>query len=164
MCLNSNLKIQACFTIRAYIKGRINLNISGSQKYNELCRTSAVSKTLVFRWQKKFQDGLANFQDDSSPGQPKTVATNANIAAVTCLIKQDTRGRLDLAFLFTPSTPNRQNRYQVHRNICAGVRRSTPSSEVVQTEQSRDLFQKRWRIIACMRGNILYRLIYSGVL
>ena len=23
---------------------------------------------------------------------------------------------------------------------------------------------KRWRIIACMRGNILYRLIYSGVL
>ena len=49
-------------------------------------------------------------------------------------------------------------------NICAGVRRSTPSFEVVQTEQSRDLFQKRWRIIACMCGNILYRLIYSGVL
>ena len=74
------------------------------------------------------------------------------------------RGRLDLAVLFTPSTPNRQNRNQVHWNICAGVRWSTPSSEVVQTEQSRDLFQKRWRIIACMRGNILYRLIYSGVL
>ena len=74
------------------------------------------------------------------------------------------RGRLDLAVLFTPSTPNRQNRNQVHWNICAGVRRSTPSSEVVQTEQSRDLFQKRWRIIACMRGHILYRLIYSGVL
>ena len=73
-------------------------------------------------------------------------------------------GRLDLAVFFTPSTPNRQNRNQVHWNICAGVRRSTPSSEVVQTEQSRDLFQKRWRIIACMRGNILYRLIYSGVL
>ena len=73
-------------------------------------------------------------------------------------------GRLDLAALFTPSTPNRQNRNQVHWNICAGVRRSTPSSEVVQTEQSRDLFQKRIRIIACRRGNILYRLIYSGVL
>ena len=25
------------------------------------------------------------------------------------------------------------------------------------------MFQKRWRIIACMRGIILYRLIYSGV-
>ena len=73
-------------------------------------------------------------------------------------------GRLDLAVLFTPSTPNRQNRNQVHWNICAGVRRSTPSTEVVQTEQSRDLFQKRWRIIACMLGNISYRLINSGVL
>ena len=40
-------------------------------------------------------------------------------------------GRLDLAFLFTPSTPNRQNRNQVRWNICAGVRRSTPYSEVV---------------------------------
>ena len=74
------------------------------------------------------------------------------------------KGRLDLAVLFTPSTPNRQNKNQVRWNICAGVRRSTPSFEVVQTEQSRDLFQKRWRIIACMSGNILYRLIYSGVL
>ena len=49
-------------------------------------------------------------------------------------------------------------------NICAGVRRSTPSFEVVWTEQSRDLFQKRWWITACMRGNILYRLINSRVL
>ena len=73
-------------------------------------------------------------------------------------------GRLDLAVLFTPSTPNRQNRNQVRWNICAGVRQSTPSFEVVQTEQSRDLFQKRWRIIACMRGNILYRLNHSGIL
>ena len=43
------------------------------------------------------------------------------------------RGRLDLAVLFTPSTPNRQNRNQVRWNICAGVSRSTPSFEVVQT-------------------------------
>ena len=80
------------------------------------------------------------------------------------IVQYVNRGRLDLAVLFTPSTPNRQNRNQVRWNICAGVRRSTPSSEVVQTEQSRDLFQKRWRITACMRGNDLYRLIYSGVL
>ena len=82
----------------------------------------------------------------------------------TCVSVSFNWGRLDLAVLFTPSTPNRQNRNQVRWNICAGVRRSTPSSEVVQTEQSRDLFQKRWRITACMRGNDLYRLIYSGVL
>ena len=56
---------------------------------------------------------------------------------------QHTRGRLDLAVLFTPSTPNRQNRNQVRWNTCAGVRRSTPSSKVVQTEQSRDLLQNK---------------------
>ena len=61
-----------------------------------------------------------------------------------------TRGRLDLAVLFTPSTPNRQNRNQVRWNICAGVRRSTPSFVVVQTEQSRDLFQKEM-VDHCLR-------------
>ena len=54
-----------------------------------------------------------------------------------------TWGGLNLAILFTPSTPNRQNRNQVRWNICAGVRLSTPSSEVVQTEQSHDLFQNK---------------------
>ena len=93
-------------------------------------------------------------------------AENASLCGLFCHRLPDVlpRGRLDLAVLFTPSTPNRQNRNQVRWNICAGVRRSTTSSEVVQTEQSRDLFQKRWRITACMRGYILYRLIYSGVL
>ena len=70
---------------------------------------------------------------------------------ITCLenstdpnqLDPETRGRLDLAVLFTPSTPNRQNRNQVRWNICAGVRWSTPSSKVVQTEQSRDLFQNK---------------------
>ena len=55
----------------------------------------------------------------------------------------DIRGRLDLAVLFTSSTPNRQNRNQVRWNTCAGVLRSTPSSKVVQTEQSRDLFRNK---------------------
>ena len=41
------------------------------------------------------------------------------------------RGRLDLAVPITPSAPNRQNRNQVCWNICAGVRWSTPYSEVV---------------------------------
>ena len=53
------------------------------------------------------------------------------------------RGRLDLAVLLTPSTLNRQSRNQVRWNTCAGVCRSTPSSKVVQTEQSRDLFQNK---------------------
>ena len=51
--------------------------------------TSAVSKMLVFRWHKKFQDGFTNLKDGCRPGQPKTVVTNANIAAAAGLIKRD---------------------------------------------------------------------------
>ena len=51
-------------------------------------RTSAVSKTLVFRWHKKFQDGFSKLKDGSRPGQPKTVVTNANIAAVAGLLNR----------------------------------------------------------------------------
>ena len=75
----------------------IYMIISGSQtytEYDELCQihiTSVVSKTLAFRWQKKFQDGFTNLKDGSHPDQPKTVATNANAAAVAGLIKQDAR-------------------------------------------------------------------------
>ena len=43
----------------------------------------------------------------------------------------DSWGRLDLAVLFIPSTPNRQNRNEVRWNTCSGVHRSTPSSKVV---------------------------------
>ena len=62
---------------------------------------------------------------------------------LVALLNLSSWGRLDLAVLFTPSTPNRQNRNQVRWNTCADVRRSTPSSKVVQTEQSRDLFQNK---------------------
>ena len=86
------MKTQVSFEIRAYIKGRVNL--SGSKIYNELCqihRTSTVPKLIVFRWQKKFEDGFTYFKDGSRPGQPKTVVINANIDAVAGLIKRDFR-------------------------------------------------------------------------
>ena len=41
------MKTQARFEIKAYIKDSVNLNMSGSQPYNELCqihRTFAMSK------------------------------------------------------------------------------------------------------------------------
>ena len=50
-------------------------------------RISAVSKTVDFRWHKKFQDGFANQKYGSRPGQPKTIVTNACFAAVASLIK-----------------------------------------------------------------------------
>ena len=68
---------------------------------------------------------------------------------------KNTWGRLDLAVLFTPSTPNRQNRNQVRWNTCAGVRRSTPSYKVVQTEQSRDLFQNKMAE-HCLHGTEIF--------
>ena len=77
------MKTQARFEIRADIEGHINVNISGSQTFNELCqihRTSAASKTLVVRWHKKVQDGFNNHKDGSLPGQPKTIVSNVNIA------------------------------------------------------------------------------------
>ena len=53
------------------------------------------------------------------------------VVRLSCDSDEKSRGRLDLAVPFTPSTPNRQNRNQVCWNICAGVRWSTPCSEVV---------------------------------
>ena len=50
-----------------------------------------MSKTLVFRWHKEFQDIFINTKDGSRPGKPKTIITNANIAAVAGLIKRDAR-------------------------------------------------------------------------
>ena len=50
-----------------------------------------MSKTLFFRWQKKFQDAFTDLKDGYRPGQNKNVVTNANIAAVTGLIKRDAR-------------------------------------------------------------------------
>ena len=66
--------------------------------------------------------------------------------------------RLDLAVLFTPSTPNRQNRNQVRWNTCAGARWSTPSSKVVQTERSRDLFQNKMAKYCLHCTEIFFRL------
>ena len=79
------VKIQASFKTRTYIKGRVNLNITVAQAYNDsrqIHGTSAVSKALVFRQHKNFHDGFTNLKDGSRPGQHKTVVIIANIAVV----------------------------------------------------------------------------------
>ena len=58
-----------------------------------------MSKTLVFRWHKKFQVGFTNHKDGSCPGLHKNNVTidididitNVNIVAVAGLTKQDAR-------------------------------------------------------------------------
>ena len=41
--------------------------------------------------EQKNEDGFTSLKDGSHPGQPETVHTNANIAAVAGLIKGDAR-------------------------------------------------------------------------
>ena len=51
------MKAQPSFEIRGYIKGRVNLNILGSQTYNKFCqidRTYAMFQMLVFGWITQF--------------------------------------------------------------------------------------------------------------
>ena len=77
------MKSQEKVEIRTYIKGHVTLKTSGSQTYNELCqihRTFAISKTLVFRWYKEFEDVFTNHNDGSRSGKPKTIITSANSA------------------------------------------------------------------------------------
>ena len=50
-----------------------------------------MSRSSVFRWHKKFQEGKADLKDAPRPGKPKSAATKANVAAVADLIKYDTR-------------------------------------------------------------------------
>ena len=50
-----------------------------------------MSKTLLCRWHKKFEDGFTGHKDGSRPGQPKAIVTNAFIAAVAGLIGRDAR-------------------------------------------------------------------------
>ena len=54
---------------------------------------------VVLMWHKKFQDGFSNLKDDSHPGQPKVVFTNANIASLASLIKRDTRVTVNKKYL-----------------------------------------------------------------
>ena len=88
------MKTQANFKIRTYIKGRIYLNISDSQTNNglyQIHRTYTVSKTSVFRWNKKFEIGFTSHKNGFHPGQPQTANINVNIAVVAGLIKREAR-------------------------------------------------------------------------
>ena len=85
------MKNKTSFESRAYIKGRVGLNVSVSQIYSELCQihwTSVVSKRSVFRWHKYFKGGKT---DEPRPGQPRKAATKAYVAAVADMVKQNAR-------------------------------------------------------------------------
>ena len=57
---------------------------------------------------------------------PFTMACKLYVVMIHLIVQN--RGRLDLAVIFTPFIPDRQNTNQVQRNICAGALQRTPSS------------------------------------
>ena len=73
------------------------------------------------------QYGFNNLKDDSRPGQPKTVITNANIAAVAGLIKHVARitvNNIAHSVGISSGTAHKDLTQQLkHRKVCA---RCTP--------------------------------------
>ena len=40
---------------------------------------SAISRTILYEWYKRFQDGREDIKDDESPGRPSTSTTDENV-------------------------------------------------------------------------------------
>jgi hypothetical protein len=52
-------------------------------------RNEALNRSNVFRWYSRFQNGRELVEDDERGGLPKSTQTQANIAAVADLVKND---------------------------------------------------------------------------
>lgn len=52
---------------------------------------SVMSKTRVYEWYKRFQDGREDVADDERPGRPSTSTTDENVEKVKAMIMNDRR-------------------------------------------------------------------------
>ena len=52
---------------------------------------SAMSKTRVYEWYKRFQEGREEVEDDERPGRPSTSTTDENVEKVKEMIMNDRR-------------------------------------------------------------------------
>ena len=52
---------------------------------------SAMSKTRVYEWYKRFQDGREDVEDDERPGRPSTSTTDENVEKVKEMAMNDRR-------------------------------------------------------------------------
>ena len=52
---------------------------------------SAMSKTRVYKWYKRFQDGREDVEDDERPGRPSTSTTDENVEKVKKIVMNDRR-------------------------------------------------------------------------
>ena len=67
-------------------------------KCNKVCKIltkvygeSTMSKTRVYEWYKRFQDGRADVEDDERPGRPSTSTTDENAEKVKEMVMNDRR-------------------------------------------------------------------------
>ena len=52
---------------------------------------SAMSRTRVYEWYKRFQDGREDVEDDEYPGRPSTSTTDENVEKVKDMVMNDRR-------------------------------------------------------------------------
>ena len=52
---------------------------------------SAMDKTRVYEWYKRFQDGREEVEDDERPGHPSTSTTDENVEKVEEMVMNDRR-------------------------------------------------------------------------
>ena len=52
---------------------------------------SAMGKTRVYEWYKRFQDGREDVEDDERPGHPSTSTTDENVEKVKEMVMNDCR-------------------------------------------------------------------------
>ena len=50
-----------------------------------------MSKTRVYEWYKRFQDGREDVEDDERPGRPSTSTTDENVEKVKAMVMNDRR-------------------------------------------------------------------------
>ena len=50
---------------------------------------SAMSKTRVYEWYKRFQNGREDVEDDERPGRPSTSTTDENVEKVKEMVMND---------------------------------------------------------------------------
>ena len=54
-------------------------------------KESAMSKTRVYEWYKRFQDGREDVEDDERPGRPSTTTTDENVKKMKQMVMNDRR-------------------------------------------------------------------------
>ena len=74
----------------------IKFCVKNEIKCNKVCEMltkaygeSAMSKTRVYEWYKRFQDGREDVEDDGRPGRPSISTTDENVGKVKEMVMND---------------------------------------------------------------------------